>query len=227
MRQIKTLKKDTDFTNLKLRKVGWDTYCKGISYDVYSIEDFYHSIGGRWGENNYWACPHNEIPTYDNLVEFSGEPCCWGILLQSNNYLKTKYDTEMRHNYRAIITRNDESFYTFGANNSDFALTKARQLLFTIQEHPIEFNQRYYEKDIINRKIYWREQPAIIKSYCIDGNLRIVPDGIKVFKKCSYNDNVTEDMDMYDDTDDDGGIAEDLFAPSIYWFRNKDYGKVE
>jgi hypothetical protein len=206
--------------------VGWDVVCYDERYAVYRIDGYNHSIGGKWGENCYWACPMKEKPAYDNLVQFSGTVCSWGMKVENKNTLKIKWeDTEMRSNYRFVITRNDEDFYSFGANDLDWGLSRARQLLFKVQEHPIDFNSRAFMLDIRGRKIYWREQPAIIKSYSMCGNLWIVPDGVPRFKKCAYDDAVDEYMGADDDIGEDAGIAEDIFSESIYWFRSKEYGK--
>jgi hypothetical protein len=214
MEQIKLLDKNTDFTKIKLSKMGWDTYCNKKYYEVYLIEGFIHSIGGRWGTNKYWACPRNEKPCYNNLIEFSGEPCCWSFTIESTNSLKTKWDeTEMRHHYGCTILRNDQIFYQFGAHDLDFGLSRIRQLLFIINEHPINFNEQNFEKQIIGRKIYWREQSSIIVRYSTEGTLTIVPEGQQFFNSPCY-------QNPEDTTEKESTIVEDLFAPSIYWFRN-------
>lgn len=225
MGEIKTIKKETDFSSLKISKMGWDTYCYGKYYDVYRIDGYNHSIGGKWGENCLWACPMDEKPSYDNLIQFSGEPCSWGINIKATSNIKTKWeDTEMRSTFICEIIRNDKVFYSFNANDMDYGLTKARQILFNLNEHPINFNGRNFEKELIGRKIYWREQPATIVSYSMNGNLIIKPATNNPFKKCCYDDNVEEDMNI-DDDEFDGDIAEDLLAPSIYWFRSNNYKK--
>lgn len=216
MVEFKRIKEDTDFTQLKMSKYKWDVFCNGQSFDLYRIEDYYHSSGGRWGDNCYWICPMGEKPTYENLIQFSGEACCWSFTVTSKNYIKSKWgDTEMRHNYSISILRNNQEFYTFGANNMDWGISKARQLLFEVSEHAISFNERGFENDIVGRKIYWREQPAVIRSYSMCGNLCIEPAGDSTFSAPSYAD------DEFGWNEGETDIAEDLFTPSINWFRSK------
>ena len=35
--------------------------------------------GGKYGNNDLWAYPRYEEPTYKNLIQFDGDPVCWGI----------------------------------------------------------------------------------------------------------------------------------------------------
>jgi hypothetical protein len=221
MSEFKLIEKDTDFSKLPMRKLSWDTYVKGVPYDVYDIEGYIHTEGGTWGENSYWAFPRGEVPSYENAYEFMGHICNWSFKVDSNNYYKSKWgEDSIRSNYFFEILRNDKVFYSFSTNNLDYGIAKVRKLMIEIPEHPIPFNEQNFQNQIIGRKIYWREQPAIIQSYSMNGNLFIVPDGIPSFKKCAYEDNVNEYMS---DDEDREGIAEDIFAPSIYWFRNRDY----
>jgi hypothetical protein len=207
MRDIKLITKDTDLSNIYM--LDWDTYCNGIYYDVYNVDGYIHTIGGKWGENSFWACEKGEKPTFENLIEFGGEICSWGIKIEANNWIKTKYDeTEMRSNYKVKILRNDKVFYSFGVNDMDYGLCKARKLLFEIEEHGLSFGSRNYVKNIVGRKILWRYEPAIIESYSLDGNLIIIPDGKDRFENVS---------DTY--YDNENYVAEDLFASSIDWFR--------
>jgi len=218
MGNFKLISKETDFENLKMYMIGWDAFCKGTNLDVYQIDGYMHTQGGKWGENCYWACPRGEKPTYENLHQFNGEPCSWGFRVESSNYYKSKYgDQEIRHSYVMKIIRNDWVFYTFGAHNLDWGISRIRQLLFQISEHAIEFHAKDFEKSIVGRKIYWKEQPAVITSYSRDGNLVIAPAGKKSFDLPCYNDDeVSEEIQA--ELED---IVEDLFAPSIYWFRHK------
>lgn len=219
--EFKHLTKETDFNTLEMSKLAWDVYCYGKPYRVYRIEGYMHTQGGKWGENCYWAFPRDEQPSYENAVMFEGNVCNWSLNVKQSNSFKEKWgETRMRSSFGFEILRNGKVFYSFGANDMDYGIAKARKLMVEINEHPICFNEIDYHLEIVGRKIYWREQPAIIKSYSMNGNLWIVPDGIPRFKKCSYEDSVTEYMD---DEDYEDGIAEDLFAPSIYWFRKRDY----
>ena len=201
--QIKLIDEDTDFS--KIKKLPWDTYCCGNLFDVYRIEDHYHSIGGKWGNNNYWACERDKKPTLDNLVEFSGDVCSWTLKFEESNSMRYKYgESEMMSCIGVSIERNEKKFYHFVVSDMDYGISKARLLLFEIHEHPIRFNNQNYQNEIIGRKILFREKPCIIESY-YSGSVIIVPDGW--------------DISEYKFYDGDRFIKDDIFSPSINWFR--------
>ena len=51
MTELKLIDKDTDLSILY--PLNWDAVMGDKEYQVYSAEGYIHSIGGRWGENNY------------------------------------------------------------------------------------------------------------------------------------------------------------------------------
>ncbi|MEN8907922.1 MAG: hypothetical protein ABF289_18375 [Clostridiales bacterium] len=208
MAEIKLIDKNTDFTKLKMELMKWDTYSNKEYYDVYRIENHFHSIGGKWGNNNYWASPRGEKPTYDNLIEFSGVICSWGMRFYESNFIKTKWnETEMNDIVKFEITRNDKIFYDFIVRDIEYGIAKARKIMIEIHEHPIPFNEQNFEKQIVGRKIKWMDKPSVIESYSINWNLIVVPDGWDIREYRHY----------------EGGeesISEDLFDNSIDWFRD-------
>lgn len=211
---IKLVDEKTDLS--RIVNIGWDAWYGTQPLDVYRIPECCHSIGGRWGHNDYWCCHRGEIPSYENLMEFMGVPCQWSFSLTENNYYKYKWEEKMiERDYSIRILRNDKVFYTFKAFNMDWALSKVRMLLFEINEHSIPFHMIDFQKEIINRKILWRELPCIIKKYDMNQNLLIEPDltntnvTIEIFRRIAK---ISSD-------DDDNFVMEDLFSHSIGWFR--------
>lgn len=214
MGDIKLITKYTDLSKVKLEKIEWDAWYKITPLDVYRIPGFVHSIGGGWGENNYWCCKRGVNPNHETLMEFNGAPCQWSYSLTENNYYKYKYDEKsIEKNYIIKILRNNDVFYSFSVNNMDFGINKVRLLLFEINEHPINFHFINYKDEIIGREIMWHKVPAVIKDYSsINGSLMIVPDLNFVtledfFKKTGCCNEEENDF-----------IMEDLFAESITWF---------
>lgn len=214
--EIRLIEKDTDLSELNMSKMNWDVNVKGIPYQIVRIEGYVHSIGGGKGNNDYWAYPLGEAPSYENLVEFSGHSCRWSFKVEENNYLKSKWgETEILGNCKCTIYRNDEKFYElFGS--FDYCIAKAQVLIIELQSggHPICFNHRGYEKEIVDRKIYWNDQPAIIERY-LKGSCRVIiksvdPNG---FKPLSW-------MDDEDDYEDKFEIVDDLLQAKIDWFRD-------
>ena len=137
---IKLIDKNTDIKSLlkshKMVKVDWDVKVKDRSYDVYRVGDYYHTIGGRWVNNNLWACPAGEKPTVDNLIEYNSKtPVTFSIHIVEVNTLNTKWnETSIEDTCTVTITRNNEPIYTFSCNDFDYGLAKARYYLTIIQE---------------------------------------------------------------------------------------------
>lgn len=205
----KTFEKDVNMDELK-----WDAMCKDMKLTVYKIHGYYHTIGGKYGNNDYWACKRGVVPSYETLVEFDGEACQWGFSVNENNYAKYKWNEHsVERNIITKIYRNGKVFYEFGSNNMDYSIAKVRKLLFEIHEHPICFSEIDYEKQIIGRKIIWNKVPCIIKSYSINHNLEIIPN----LKKTTLEE-FHKTLSHYDDNEN--YIMEDLFAESIFWFED-------
>ncbi|MBN2545746.1 MAG: hypothetical protein JXB50_08115 [Spirochaetes bacterium] len=215
MTEIKLITDKTDLSILNIEKMGWDTWHNDRPVDVYRIEGYVHSIGGHWGENNYWCCVRNLTPTNSNLMEFNGHPCQWGYNIEANNYYKYKYNqASIEGNYSIKILRNGFPFYSFIARDLDWGINRARMLLFNINEHPVNFNMIDYQKEIIGREIMWHKVPCIIASYSLDNSLKIYPD-LRYTTKERFFECITN----CDEEDRGNGfIMEDLFAESIEWF---------
>ena len=216
MTDIKLIDKDTNISELKMRKMDWNVVMNGKPFQVVRIEGYVHTIGGRWGENDLWVYPRDEEPTYENLIEYNSErPVMWGINFNPHHYVRSKWDeTEMRYSGAVTITRNGEDFYTlFGGMN--YGIDKARVLISEIEEHPLGLNEIDYDKNIIGRKVWWRSQPAVITMW-MKGQACVLlePDGIESFKKPAEYEN--DDMMFGEEKD----IKTSIFDKHIYWFRD-------
>lgn len=166
MTEIKLIKKNTDLSILQ--PLNWDVVMNGKPFQVYRAPGFVHSIGGHWGENDYWACPYGEDPTYENLVEFSGYAVAWGIRLEEVNTYRSKWsEVEIRQSFHAMITRNGEDFYGVPASDISYAYAEAYRLIRTkIQEGVIDFNVReFWKKDIEGRHILYRGKKYTLFHY--------------------------------------------------------------
>ena len=210
--------KEEDIPTLKYSKLDWDVVMYGKPYQVIRVPGKVHTIGGRLdhGEgNNLWAYPLNEEMTMDNIVEFNGIPGArWGIEFYPTNYIRSKWDeTSIESGRHLIITRNEEEFYD-GFMTIHEAL--AMVLDHKLEEHPLDLNSRDFDKKCIGRKIWYRSEPAIIKSY-VKGQACVIiePDGIINF---TYpKEFVAEgDGNQYEDE----CIKADIFSKHIWWFRD-------
>lgn len=168
MSQIKLISKDTDLSQCKMHELDWDINVKGRDFKCYRIEDYVHSIGGKHGENDYWACPRDEDPTTDNLVEFNGSAVRYSIVIKENNYYKTKWDeTEIRESTSCHILRNDKEFYYFTVRDAAYAWARAYALIeSTIKEGVINFwRYNYPHHEIIGRHIWYHGTPYTLCTY--------------------------------------------------------------
>lgn len=171
MANINLLNDQTDLMSIKMTELDWDLSVKGKEYKCFHIPGYIHTIGGRYGENDYWACPRDEEPTVRNLVEFDGEPVRYSIVISENNYMKTKWDeTEIRRSVSCHILRNDKEFYYFVCRDVPYAYAKAYQLIeSSIKEGVINFSKyKYAESEIIGRHIWWKGHPYTLCT-CMEG----------------------------------------------------------
>lgn len=168
MASIKLLDDKTDLSTIQMTELDWDVNVKGTEYRCFRIPGHIHTIGGKYGENDYWVCPREEEPSVKNLIEFDGKPVRYSIVISENNYTKTKWgETEVRQSVSCHILRNDKDFYSFVCRDVPYAYAKAYQLIeSTINEGVINFSKhRYAESEIIGRHIWWKRQPYTLCTY--------------------------------------------------------------
>ena len=183
---IKLLDKYTDLSKVELRKFNWDVQIRDEPYQVWRVEGYYHTIGGRWGNNCYWGCPRGEEPTVDNLVEFNGEACLWGVEYREHHYYRCKWgETSIEKGRGAMVTRNGEDFYRV-AGEMVYSLPKAMSIITDLNEDrpPINFNAYDFKDELLGRKVWYKEEPAIITRYIGQGQCCVIlePDGFEKFK---------------------------------------------
>lgn len=201
MYSINLIEKDTDIKSLEMTRYNWDVLINGRPYYVVKIKGYVHSIIGIYnGQNNLWAYPRDEEPTFENLIEFSTKEfgCLWGYRYEPYNYMRTKWDeTECFTCHKYIITRNGEDFY-----NDCHSINEVMVAIQRLKEHPIDFNEIGWKDNVIGKKVWWEGQPAIITNW-IDGQACVIikPDGIDKFKSSEED------------------IKDDIFSSHISWFR--------
>lgn len=213
MTNIKLIEPDTNISELKMTKMPWDVVVNKTPYQVVRIEGYVHSIGGRWGDNDYWMYARHVTPSYHTLIEYNGSDTgvCWGIKYEPKNYIRTKWDeSECYKCGGAMITRNDEDFY-FCSGGID----EAKWLIKQLDEHPLDLHFYGFAEKMINRKVWWRSEPAIIANWIGHGQacVILVPDGIEKFKTPA--EFAREDYCYYQEE----YVKADIFDKHIWWFR--------
>ena len=210
MQNIKLIDRDTDISKLKIRQMGWDTVINGKQYFVVRIVGYVHTIGGKYSTNDLWAYPRDEKPNYENLVQFEGEPVCWGINYAPYNYARCRHDEfEATTIGNVFITRNGEKFCDVRGS-----IERAKCMINDFNEHPINLNEIDFDKKVIGRKVWWRSEPAVVSNYISKQACVILePDGIKQFTTpAEFAD---EGCNYYCD----GDVKADILDKHIWWFR--------
>lgn len=109
-----------------------------------------------------------------------------------------------------MITRNGQDLYECSG------IDEARYLINVISEHPLELNSYNYIDKIVGMKIWWRSEPAIVRSWVGNGQACVMlePDGIERFS--------TPAEHAGDEIMDDGerDVKADIFDKHIWWFRS-------
>ena len=210
MMNIKLIDRDTDISRLKIRQMSWDTVINGKPYFVVQIVGYVHTIGGKYNNNDLWAYPRDEKPNCENLVQFEGEPVCWGINYAPYNYARCRHDEfEATTIGNVFITRNGEKFCDVRGG-----IERAKCMINDFNEHPINLNDIDFDKKVIGRKVWWRSEPAVVSNYISKQACVILePDGIKQFTTpAEFAD---EGCNYYCD----GDVKADILDKHIWWFR--------
>lgn len=211
---------EEDIPNLEYRKLDWDVEINGIPYQVIRVPGFAHCTGGHldYGEGNiFWAYPLNEELSIHNLREYNGPHggVRWGLEYSPTMYFQYKWEEpSIESGRKLIITRNDKPFYNgFMTFHQAIAYVKDGILA----EHPLDLNERDFDKKCIGRKIWWRSEPAVITDY-VQGQacVMIAPDGIDQFTvPAEYAGDP-----LFDDGETTHEIKAKIFSEHINWFRD-------
>ena len=207
---IKLIDRTTDISRLKMRQMNWDTVINEKSYFVVSIEDYIHTIGGKYGNNNLWAYPRSEKPSCENLIQFDGEPVCWGINYAPYNHARYRHgEFEAGTIGNVFITRNGEKFCDVRGG-----IERAKCMINDFLEHPMNLNEIDFDKNVIGRKVWWRSEPAIVASYISrQACVMLEPYGISRFTTpAEFAD---EGCDYYCESD----VKTNILDKHIWWFR--------
>lgn len=215
MSEYRLIKRE-DIKGLRYTKMPWDVCIKNRPYQVIDVDGFVHTIGGHldFGNgNSFWTYPLDEEMNYDNLIEFDGCPGArWGLEYYPTNYIKTKWDkSEVRQGRHLIITRNEKPFY-----DGFLTIHEALSLVLDnkLSEHPLNLNNRDFDKNCVGRKIWYRSEPAIIERY-VNGQACIIikPDGMERFSVPKEHQD--SDIPYYEEDT----LKVNIFSKYIWWFR--------
>lgn len=165
--EIRLINENTDMSKVEIHYLDWDCVMHGQEFQILRIPGYVHTIGGRYGENDYWAVPRGVEPTNRNLYEFDGEAPTWGITMEETNYYSNKWnEAEIRKGLTCNVLRNGEVFYTISASRMDYAYAKAYSMLTELKEGVINYhNYHFWEKEIVGRHIWYKREPYTLIRY--------------------------------------------------------------
>lgn len=222
MREIKLITRDDMERVLEIieknKPLDWDVVIDKRPYYVVRVHGFVHTIGGIFNENDLWAYPRNEKPSYDNLIQYDCDhPVTWGLKYKEKNVSRCKWEEHDSFTRGCtVIYRNMEKFMTI-AGDMDYSIPKAISIIKELPEHPLELQEIDFDKKCIGRKVWWRSQPAIITGYVKNqGSVILEPDGIDAFVIPAE----FKDEPMFEDDTD--SVKTSILDKNIYWFRWED-----
>lgn len=204
------------------------SYKSSTRYHLIRVPDRVHSIGGRYGNNDYYIYDrryddifenkterYHNITKGDALIAYSGvRGALWDIKTEHYQYIKTKYDeTECRCVHNVTIMRNFEEFFTV------HSIDEARYLINRLNEHPLELNEYNFDKNVVGRKVWYRSQEAIIERFINNQACVILVPDTNCIKEFSIPKEYQNDDFPIDDEYKEW-IKADIFDSHIYWFRD-------
>ena len=154
----------------------------------------------------------------DGEIEgFDGYRSLFDIEITSNNYLKTSglSGNEVRKGGECKIKVNGKVVHSFFHRDPQRALRKADRMIDRIIAHPVWRGDVGPFQEMVGRKVYWREVPAVV-TYWVEGEGSVLIEAEKghKFVKPPY-------YDEYDwEPDQEKVVKADLFDNHIWWWRD-------
>lgn len=139
-----------------------------------------------------------------------------GVKLQDRNYLKESElsGDEVRKGGSGEILADGIVVFEFGFRDIGWALRRAAQLIDDLSGHPSGWLMKDERDNLVGRKVFYRERPAIIERLVTDQGCLIInsADG-KPFPPPVYRENGELD-------EEDISLKTEVMDPHIWWFRD-------
>lgn len=174
-----------------------------------------HELGSMNGEemyDNWWVRVNDQwVPWLDK----GSNRVSWEINIKQGNRTKEKWgETDIRTTGHLEIFCNKYKVYDFGFGCINWAMNKAQTLMVDMMEHPFDFTNP--EKEI-GRKVWYYDQPAVVSRLILDQGCIMLKkeDGTGFVMSKPWD----QDDEMSSDWDGENEVKDDVFAPTIWWFR--------
>lgn len=214
------------FEKKKVHLIDWDFELGGEPMQLFKAGDLYcHTIGGKdeFTNDMYFYPLSLEKVTPNDCRPFSDKDLAprWKIEVEPHCHFKTKWGEEsMISSIVAKIYRNGKCFAVKHGFTHNDAYIAAYSFLQELRNHPVDFHSRNWKEELIGRKIYYDNQPALIERVWSDDyscNIYVVPDKTKI-KEFTPQGHWLEDEEEYWEYGE--GTSADLTCDKIYWFRD-------
>ncbi len=179
-----------------------------LDYDIpmraYKIKGYIHTFRNNNGVMyglDYYICPRNEEPSFDNLQPFDKENwSVWGITTRPSVHRRKE---SLTSNYKTVITRNGKVFDDIHGSIMSYALIEAQAYIHKLEEPNLPFNflEIDFDKKIEGYKCEWKGRPCTIKRYIMGQNCVIL--------------DILGEVGDYDEGEE---IKDHLFSPSFNWY---------
>lgn len=149
----------------------------------------------------------------DGIIEpFSGNRVLISIRIHETNYLKQSglSGNDVRPGGSAGIFFNGVQVYEFFHRDACCAAIRCYSIVEQLKELPVSL----WTDEVVGRKIFYREVPAVVTRFIRDQGALI----IQAHGEFKFPPPVWRDED--DDGEDSVDVKEDVLSPHIWWFRN-------
>jgi len=227
--KLRPVTEKTDFFNLKVDKIDWNFWMKGKPYEVVRVPGYPHRY-----DNCYYCYPQTEedVPYNQKLIPFDWDwrhslgnlkmeiyplpsyRIKWDEYRTSFNFIgKLYFDTGI------LLSR------TYGKNWGE-CFAGLQVSANKLESHPISFLHRNWREDVIGRKIWYNNSPAIITRINDFGedsvlSFHISPEKEKLDCPAHWDEkeNGICTKESWEEEYASGLVAE-WDCPSINWFRD-------
>jgi len=203
-KEIKVLRASDEFEFYKIKdNLGKEELVftqENAPLDIYFIEGYPHTVRGDNSTCSLYACMSGEAPSLESLRPFDNKNWTpWSYKVESCVYLGKR---GWQSSYDGIVYRNNRLFCKETRNTADDARRYCEAIIDSTKEfYGAELDERYWDRDIRDKKFKWRGIPLSV-GYIVDGQNAIITN---------------EEVDIDEDGEMDT-LKLELLSSEIDWF---------
>lgn len=140
------------------------------------------------------------------------------IVVREGSYLKTSgmSGNEWRKSCKTEVSIAGVHVYTLGHGRDWlYALTRLPDVITRLLEHPVRFWDAE-EKHLVERRVWYRDQEALVTRWNVDNGVFLVPDGKWYFRVPGWS---RDDGEGWED-EYGRGLYVDVLSSDVYWHRD-------